>query len=210
MKSPRILIETLLITGITLLGMWFLPQVKTLFALLPVVYLLIERRLRHRTWTELGFKFRSFFTDLRAAWIWFVLVGLVSQPTTALFAKVFLPEYLAHVQARLPFALDMGLLALLPVLAISLLGEELTYRTLIQGRLVPWIGVPAAIVLASVLFGLAHFAPGPALIVAVDIGMIVVDSILYGIIYARTGSLVVAWAAHFLGDILGLLVLLSL
>ena len=210
MKSPRILMETLLITGITLLGMWFLPQVKTLFALLPVGYLLVERRLRHRTWAELGFKFRSFFADLRAAWIWFVLVGLVSQPATALFAKAFFPEYLAHVQARLPFALDMSLLALLPLLAVSLLGEELTYRTLIQGRLALWIGVPAAIILASVLFGLAHFAPGPALIVAVDIGMIVVDSILYGIIYARTGSVVVAWAAHFLGDILGLLMLLAL
>ena len=38
MKTNRILIETILVTAVTLLGMWFLPAAKTLFALLPVVY----------------------------------------------------------------------------------------------------------------------------------------------------------------------------
>jgi uncharacterized protein len=210
MKNKQILIETISVTVITLLGMWFLPEGKTLIALLPVVYLLIERRLRHRTWADLGFKFRTFFLDLRANWLWFILVGLISQPAQALLAKAYFPEYLAHVQARLPFTLDSGLVSLLPLLAISLIGEEMTYRTLIQGRLAPFIGVPTAILFASVLFGLAHFASGPFLVVLLDVGMIFVDSILYGIIYARSGNLVVAWLAHFIGDVLGLVVILLL
>jgi hypothetical protein len=65
-KTKRILLETILVTAITLLGMWFVPAAKTLFALLPVAYLLIERRLRHRTWADLGFNFRTFGADLRA------------------------------------------------------------------------------------------------------------------------------------------------
>ncbi len=207
MKTRSILLETILVTAITLLGMWLLPAAKTLFALIPVVYLLIERRVRKRTWRDLGFKRSTFWADLRANWVLFVLMGFVIQPVTALFARAYFPDFLAHVQARLPFDAGMSWGMLLPLLAVSLLGEEMTYRTLIQGRLALFVGVPAAIGIASLLFGLAHFAPGPAFIVAADIGLIVIDSILYGMIFARRNNLWVVWLAHLLGDIFGLLVL---
>ena len=210
MKTKRILLETILVTAITLLGMWFVPAAKTLFALLPVAYLLIERRLRHRTWGDLGFNFRTFGADLRANGLLFALTGFLIQPLTALWAKVYFPEYLAHVQARLPFESGIGWGVLLPLLAISLIGEEMTYRTLIQGRLTPFIGIPAAVGVASLLFGLAHFAPGAGLVVLTDIGLIVIDSILYGAMFARRNNLWVVWLAHLLGDIFGLLVLISM
>lgn len=210
MKDKSVLLETILVTVVTLLGMWFVPAAKTLFALIPVAYLLIERRLRKRTWADLGFSLRTFGADLRANWILFVLVGFVMQPVTALWAKEYFPEYLAHVQARLPFESGIGWGVLLPLLAVSLIGEEMTYRTLIQGRLAPFIGVPAAVGVGSVLFGLAHYASGPALIVAVDVGLIVVDSILYGVMFARRNNLWVVWLAHFIGDVFGLLVLASM
>lgn len=207
MKTKRILLETILITAITLLGMLLIPSAKTLFALIPVVYLLIERRLRQRTWGELGFNLRTFWDDLRTNWLLFLLMGFIIQPLTALWAKSYFPEFLAHVQSRLPFESGIGWGALLPLLAISLIGEEMTYRTLIQGRLTPFIGVPAAVGVASLLFGLAHFAPGAGLVLLTDIGLIVVDSILYGTMFARRNNLWVVWLAHLLGDIGGLLVL---
>lgn len=209
MKKYQVLIETVAVTSITLLGMLLVPTAKTLFALLPVVYLLIERRLRQRTWGELGFNARTFWSDLRANWVLFVLLGFVIQPATALWARAFFPAYLEHVQARLPFESGLSWGVLLPLLAFSLIGEEMTYRTLIQGRLAAFIGIPAAVGVASLLFGLAHFAPGPGLIVLTDIGLIIVDSILYGLIFARRNNLWVVWLAHLLGDILGLIVLAS-
>ena len=209
MKTKAILLETILMTATALLGMWFLPAYKTVFALLPVGYLLVERRLRKRTWSDLGFRLSSFWADLRANWVLFILLAFLIQPLTALLAKAIFPQFLAHVQARLPFESGMSWLMLLPLLSFSLLGEELTYRTLIQGRLARFIGTPAAIGVASLVFGVAHFAPGPVLIVSVDIGLIVVDSLLYGMIFARRNNLWVVWLAHLLGDILGLLVLNS-
>ena len=209
MKNNRVLFETILVTAITLLGMWYLPAARTLFALLPVAYLLIERRLRQRTWGDLGFKIRAWGADLRANWLLFVLTAFVIQPVTGLLAKAFFPEYLSHVQARLPFESGIGWLTLLPLLGISLIGEEMTYRTLVQGRLAPFIGVPAAVGVASILFGLAHFSPGPGLVVLTDIGLIIVDSVLYGAMFARRNNLWVVWLAHLLGDIGGLLVLMS-
>ena len=178
MKTKRILIETILVTTISLLGMWFLPAAKTVFALIPVAYLLIERRLRKRRWSELGFKFKTFWPDLRANWIWFVLVGFVSQPAVALLTRAYFPAYLEHVKARLPFGDGMGWIILLPLLAISLVGEEMSYRTLIQGRLTPFLGASISIVVASVLFGFAHFSTGPFWIVTLDVGMIFVDLVI--------------------------------
>lgn len=210
MKTRSVLLETILITTMTLLGMWFLPAYKTVFALIPLVYLLVERRLRKRSWADLGFKFRTFWPDLRSNWVWFALVGLVSQPMAALLTKAFFPSYLEHVVARLPFGDGLGWTVILPMLAISLVLEELTYRALIQGRLTPYVGAPLAIVIASILFGFAHYAPGPFWIVFLDVGMIIVDSVLFGIIYKRSNNLVVTWLAHFIGDVLGLLVILAL
>lgn len=209
MRKPQILAETIAVTAVTLLGMWFIPSAKTLFALLPVAYLLIERRVRRRTWSELGFNIPTFWDDLRANWILFILLGFVIQPLVALWAKVYFPVFLEHVQARLPFETGVSWGVLLPLLAISLIGEEMTYRTLIQGRLTPFIGIPAAVGVASLLFGLAHFAPGPGLVVFVDVGLIIIDSILYGIMFARRNNLWVVWLAHLLGDVFGLWVLAS-
>ncbi len=92
MKSKRILFETILVTAVTLLGMWFVPTAKTLFALIPVAYLLIERRLRKRTWGDLGFNFRTFWADLRANWVLFVLLGFVIQPVSVLVGQSLLPR----------------------------------------------------------------------------------------------------------------------
>ena len=209
MKNKSVLLETILVMSVTLLGMWFLPAYKTIFALIPVAYLLIERPLRKRTWADLGFSIRTFWADLRANWILFVLLGFVMQPAAVLWAKAYFPEFLAHVQARLPFESGIGWGVLLPLLAVSLLGEEMTYRTLLQGRLALFIGAPAAVGVGSVLFGLAHIAPGAGLVVLVDVALIVVDSILYGTMFARRNNLWVVWLAHFIGDVFGLLVLAS-
>lgn len=210
MKNNRILLETLLVTFISLGGILLLPQFKFLFILLPIAYLLVERRVRQRPWADLGFKFDTFGKDLRATWFWFVLVGVISQPAWFLIERAVMPEVVDHIVERLPFPPTAGGLFVYAIpLAIALVGEELTHRTLIQGRLTPFIGSGAAIIAASLVFGLSHYAPGPFAVVALDISSIVFDSILFGIIYARSNNIIVAWAAHLLGDLLGLLCLIS-
>jgi len=210
MKDNRVLLETIIVTVISLGGILLLPQLKLIFVLLPIAYLLIERRQRNRTWTDLGFKFNTFWADLRANWFWFVLVGIISQPAWFLIERVVAPEIVNHIVERLPFPATAGGLFVYAIpLAIILIGEELTHRTLIQGRLTPFIGTTAAIAVASLVFGVSHYSPGPFAVVALDISSIIFDSVLFGIIYARSNNLIVSWAAHLLGDILGLVFLIS-
>jgi hypothetical protein len=64
MKNNQILLETLLVTAVSFGGIIFLPQLRLIFSLLPIAYLLIERRMRHRTWADLGFKFNTCLADL--------------------------------------------------------------------------------------------------------------------------------------------------
>ena len=210
MKNNRVLLETIIVTIVSLGGILLLPQLKLIFVLLPIAYLLIERRQRNRTWADLGFKFNTFWADLRANWFWFVLVGIISQPAWFLIERAVAPEIMDHIIERLPFPPTAGGLFVYAIpLAFALIGEELTHRTLIQGRLTPFIGAPAAIIVASLVFGISHYSPGPFAIVALDISSIVFDSILFGVIYARSNNLIVTWAAHLLGDILGLICIIS-
>jgi membrane protease YdiL (CAAX protease family) len=210
MKTKQTLIETILVSFVAIAGILCIPQAKTIFVLLPPAYLLIERHVRKHTWAELGFKFASFWGDMRANWFWVLLVGVIAQPLTVVLAKTFVPTYLEHVISRLPFPQDINWFVLVPLLAFSLIAEELTFRSLIQGRLTPFVGKTGAILLASLLFGIAHFSPGAFVLVFLDIAGIFIDSILYGIIYARGNNLIVTWFAHLLGDILGMLFLISL
>lgn len=210
MKNNRVLLETIIVTVVSLGGILLLPQLKLIFVLLPIVYVLIERRQRHRTWADLGFKFNTFWADLRSNWFWFVLVGVISQPVWFLIERAIDPKIVDHIIERLPFPPTAGGLFVYAIpLAIVLIGEELAHRTLIQGRLTPFIGTTAAIAVASLVFGLSHYSPGSFTVVALDISSIIFDSILFGIIYARSNNLIVSWAAHLLGDILGLVCLIS-
>jgi membrane protease YdiL (CAAX protease family) len=148
---------------------------------------------------------------LRDNWFWFVLAGVISQPVWFLIERAISPEIIEHVAERLPFPPTAGgLLVYAPLLFIVLMGEELTHRSLIQGRLSPFLGAPAAIAVASLVFGLSHYSSGPFEIVAIDISSIIFDSILFGIMYARSKNILIPWAAHVLGDLLSLLMLISL
>jgi membrane protease YdiL (CAAX protease family) len=83
----------------------------------------------------------------------------------------------------------------------------MTYRFLLQGRLAAFIGSPVAIGIASLVFGLAHFSPGPVAVVWMDIGTITLAAVLYGLMFARRKNIWPVWLAHLLGDISGLLAL---
>ncbi len=55
-----------------------------------------------------------------------------------------------------------------------------------------------------------HFAAGPTLIVIIDLFSVFIDSIIFGIIFQRSHNVLVAWIAHFLGDIVGLIFLIMI
>lgn len=78
------------------------------------------------------------------------------------------------------------------------LGEEALFRGLIQGALATYIGVPMAIVVASALFGLAHYISRTYVVFAAALGA------LFGLLYVWSGNIAVPIIAHAAYDFVAL------
>lgn len=209
--SQRILYETLVVMGLTVVPSLLWPSVKGILVFLPIAYLLIERHLRKRSWKVLGFDSKGVGQAFRANW-YLVLLAIAIQAATALIALLFWPEFLEHLETRIALLTDgttPGVVFFM-LLVPAVLGEEMAYRGLFQERIGWSIGQPTAIALVSVLFGLMHWAPGNPLIVITDMALIAVDGALYGIIFSRGKNIYIAWLAHFVANMAAFACLLLL
>ena len=128
-------------------------------------------------------------------------------------SRLWWPEYLQHILGRLPWSPRTGAAAFfsfIALTAISTFVEELVFRGFIQERLSWFFPQAAAIVGASILFGIMHWTPGNPIVVFADISAVIVDGMFYGAIYVRSRSVLVSWTVHFFSDIVGLAMLLLL
>jgi membrane protease YdiL (CAAX protease family) len=164
-----------------------------------------------RAWSEAGIK-RGFIGDFKRVVPLFAVVALVFQllppPLGVSYVFGFYSEEVAHITGRL--ALTFGTVAVLIGLAVILTFlEEAVFRVTIQERLSWFIGTPAAVVFASLLFGVAHeiATSGSLPVVLTDYGGVVLDGLFFGAIYARTHNLAVVWATHLTADIVGIITL---
>jgi membrane protease YdiL (CAAX protease family) len=164
-----------------------------------------------RPWSEVGIK-HGFASDFKSVLPLFAVVALVLQilppPLGVAYAFGFYSQEVAHITGRL--TLTFGTVVVLVGLSVVLtLVEEMVFRVTIQERLSWFIGAPAAVVLASLLFGVAHeiATTGSLAVVLTDYGGVVLDGLFYGAIYAKTHSLAVTWVTHLTADIVGIIIL---
>jgi len=203
-----ILIETITIIGLITILSFLFKQIAGLFNIIAIVYILIERRKTGRTWSDIGFKFKSIMTDVKNNLLWIITVGVIAQFVTITIAKYFVPGFIEHVQARVPF---MNISQIVPLLIMILFGtfaEEIVYRGFFQERISWFIKPSYAIVLVSIVFGMMHYSSGYMPIVVYDIGTIFIDSIIFGIIFNRTKNIFASWIGHILADLVGIVLLL--
>ena len=164
-----------------------------------------------RPWSEAGIK-RGFVGDFRRALPLFAIVALVLQilppPLGVSYALGFYSEEVAHITGRLTATLGTVIVLVLASVVLTFF-EEAVFRVTIQERLSWFVGTPAAVVVASLLFGVAHeiATTGSLPVVLTDYGGVVLDGLFFGAIYARTHNLAVTWATHLAADIVGLFTL---
>jgi uncharacterized protein len=126
MANKRPFLEMVILVVLMLISALFLPQVKGLFVILPIVYYLVEGRIRGRKQEDIGLNFANLFHDIKKSWVWILLVGIVSQILYVIYKNYFL-EIFAHVLERASVikTFDVKLVITLFILA---LGEEITFR----------------------------------------------------------------------------------
>jgi len=196
----RPLLEIVIIFVLTFTAQFLWKDFRILFAILPTAYFFIERHKRRRTWAEIGFKVRAIPRDISTNLFLILLVSVFIQFIVVWIAKTWIPAFIDHVIARTPISLDQTA-KYIPVLIVGALWEEINFRALYQERLSWFIPQPIAIFIVSVLFGIGHWAKGDPVLVMVDVLLVIVDSILYGIIFARSKNIFVTWIAHFLANL---------
>lgn len=87
--------ETVAVAAALLGAYLFVPSASGLLGLVVVGYILIERRLRRRSWADLGFR-----ADVRANWQLIVLEAVVVQIVVGLFARYGWRAFGDHIQFR--------------------------------------------------------------------------------------------------------------
>ena len=155
--------------------------------------------------SESGLSFKRFFSDLKKPGVLpLILFMLLLSPSELLLSKaVFGSAYIDHVLGRIQVpGLDQLPLLLVSQIA-SVLGEEIEFRAFFVGKGMKRFSFWPVAIAGAVLFAAAHYAAGPAGIVARDLGGIFVDAILFAILYRKTGNCLISFVPHFLNNMIG-------
>ena len=155
--------------------------------------------------SESGLSFKRFFSDLKKPGVLpLILFMLLLSPAELLLSKaVFGSAYIDHVLGRIQVpGLDQLPLLLVSQIA-SVLGEEIEFRAFFVGKGMKRFSFWPVAIAGAVLFAAAHYAAGPAGIVARDLGGIFVDAILFAILYRKTGNCLISFVPHFLNNMIG-------
>ena len=155
--------------------------------------------------SESGLSFKRFFSDLKKPGVIpLILLMLVLSPAEMLLSKaVFGRAYIDHVLGRISVPSLDQLPLLLFSQIVSVLGEEIEFRAFFVGKGMKRFPFWPVAVAGAVLFAAAHYAAGPAGIVAWDLGGIFIDAILFAILYRKTGNCLISFVPHFLNNMIG-------
>ena len=155
--------------------------------------------------SESGLSFKRFFSDLKKPWVIpLIFFMLVLSPAEMLLSKaVFGSAYIDHVLGRV----NVPGLDQLPLLLfnqiVSVLGEEIEFRAFFVGKGMKRFSFWPVAIAGAVIFAAAHYAAGPAGIVARDLAGIFIDAILFAILYRKTGNCLISFIPHFVSNMLG-------
>ena len=155
--------------------------------------------------SESGLSFKRFFSDLKKPGVLplILLMIILSLAEMLLSKAVFGSAYIDHVLGRI----DVPGLDQLPMLVFSqivtVLGEEIEFRAFFVGKGMKQLPFWWVAIVGAVIFAAAHYAAGPAGIVARDLGGIFIDAILFAILYRKTGNCLISFVPHFLNNMIG-------
>ncbi len=155
--------------------------------------------------SESGLSFKRFFSDLKKPGVIpLILFMILLSPAEMLLSKaVFGRAYIDHVLGRI----NVPGLGQLPLLlfsqTVSVLGEEIEFRAFFVGKGMKRFSFWPVAIAGAVLFAAAHYAAGPAGVVARDMIGIFIDAILFAILYRKTGNCLISFVPHFLNNMIG-------
>ncbi len=141
----------------------------------------------------------------KSVWLWLPL-PIVANAVCIGISLLFFPEFVAHVLNRSSSVLTLdNMVMLVGQLSILALGEEIAWRAFFQSQLKKILPFEAALFITSVLFALGHISVGDPKIVVYDLFFVFINSLLYGIVYKKSGNVWVSAISHYAANLSGIL-----
>ena len=182
-----------------------------LTVLIGIFFFFVLEHFDKKSHIESGLRFKSFFDDLKKQGvILLVLLPVGSAAATLLIGDmVFKGAFAIHVLGRANGMLSFDKIPILMVqIVIAALGEEIAWRGFFLGKSMRILPFWLCGILSSLLFAIAHISSGSVGLVSYDIFMIFVDSIIYALIYKKSGNCLISALSHILGNTTGILLLM--
>lgn len=162
--------------------------------------------------SESGLRFKTIAADLKNPGVLLLmLLPSVSAIATLVVGNlIFSGEFVAHVMERTGSILSFDKTALLiGQVIIAAFGEEIAYRGFFFGKSSKIFPIWICAVVSSAVFAAGHIATGNIGIVAYDIATVFIDSLIFSVIYHKSGNCVISTFSHILGNTISLVAVLA-
>lgn len=160
---------------------------------------------------ESGLRFKTILADMKKPGVlpWMLLPIVSAVATLMVGNMLFSGEFVSHVMGRTGSMLSFDRTALLiGQVILAALGEEIAFRGFFVGKAMKLFPFWPCALISSVVFAAGHIAVGNVGIVAYDIVTIFIDSILYAIVYRKSGNCLASTISHIFCNAVGIAVAL--
>lgn len=156
---------------------------------------------------ESGLRFQSFCADMKkpGVLLW-VLLPVATAVIPLLLDKWFLKmDFAAHVVGRTDGMLSFENIPLLIVQVVILAwGEEIAWRGFFVGKTMNRYPFWLCAVASSVLFACGHISDGAIGLLLYDLSFVFIDSLIFSVVYRKSGNCLVSTVSHVIGNAVGL------
>ena len=152
---------------------------------------------------ESGLRFKTIAEDIKkpGVIVWMLLPIVSGIASLAAGNLIFGGEFVAHVMGRTSSILSFDKTALLIAeVIIASFGEEIAYRGFFLGKGAKLFPFWICAVVSSLAFASGHIAPGNIGVVIFDAAGVFIDSLIFSVIYRRSGNCVISTFSHILGN----------
>ena len=157
--------------------------------------------------SESGLRFHTIAEDIKkpGVIVWALLPAVSGIVTLVVGDLIFSGGFVAHVMGRTGAILSFDKTALLiGQVIIAAFGEEIAYRGFFLGKGEKVFPFWLCAVVASAVFAAGHIAPGNAGLVVYDVACVFIDSLIFSVIYHKSGNCVISTFSHILGNAVSL------
>ena len=156
---------------------------------------------------ESGLRFNTIPADLKKPGViaWLLLPSVSGVVTLIVGNLIFSGEFAAHEMGRAGSILSFDKTALLiGEVIIAAFGEEIAYRGFFLGKGMKRFPFWLCAVVSSAVFAAGHIAAGNIGVVLYDVAAVFIDSLIFSVIYHKSGNCVISTFSHILGNAISL------